>query len=67
MVLDAALFNIQNYKVCIKSKIQQSREKSCALTVHLGVVTNEKEAFRSLLTMIANFTFSLSLSIYIYI
>ena len=31
MVLDAALFSIQHYKVMIKSKVEQSRERSVAL------------------------------------
>ena len=31
LVLDASLLNIQQYKVCIKGKVEQSREKSCAL------------------------------------
>ena len=30
MVLDFSLLNIQQYKVCIKGKVEQSRE-SCAL------------------------------------
>ena len=31
MVLDAALLNIQHYKVCIQGKVEQSRELSSAL------------------------------------
>ena len=31
MVFDTSLFNAQHYKVCIKSKVQQSRERSSAL------------------------------------
>ena len=31
MVLDASLFNIQQYKVQIKGKVEQSRERSSAL------------------------------------
>ena len=31
MVLDAALLNTQHYKVCFKSKVEQSREWSSAL------------------------------------
>ena len=31
MVLDAALLNTQHYKVRIKGKVEQSREKSSAL------------------------------------
>ena len=46
MVFDATLLNIQHYKVCIKGKVEQSREKSHALYLHLGVVAIEKGAFR---------------------
>ena len=35
MVLDAALLNIQHYKVRIKGKVEQSRERSSALTYTL--------------------------------
>ena len=31
MVLDTSLLNTQQYKVCIKGKVEQSRERSCAL------------------------------------
>ena len=31
MVLDAALLNTQHYKVWIKGKVEQSKEKNCAL------------------------------------
>ena len=31
IVLDAALLNTQHYKAWIKSKVEQSRERSCAL------------------------------------
>ena len=31
MVLDTSLLNTQQYKVCIKSKVEQSREKSSTL------------------------------------
>ena len=31
MVLDASLLNTQHYKVRIKGKVEQSRERSCAL------------------------------------
>ena len=30
MVLDTTLLNTQQYKVCIKSKVEQSRERSSA-------------------------------------
>ena len=31
MVLDASLLNTQHYKVCIKDKVEQSKDKSSAL------------------------------------
>ena len=31
MVLDTSLLNTQHYKVCIKGKVEQSRERSWAL------------------------------------
>ena len=43
MVLDTSLFNTQLYKVRIKGKVEQSRERSSAL----GVVAIEKGVFRS--------------------
>ena len=52
MVLDTSWFNIQQYKVCIKGKVEQSRERSSALSV----VAIEKGAFWSPSTMVANFT-----------
>ena len=57
MVLGAALLNAQHYKVRIKSKVEQSREWSSALPLHLGVVAIKKRAFRSHSTEVANFTF----------
>ena len=35
MVLDTSLLNTQQYKVRIKGKVEQSREKSSALTYYL--------------------------------
>ena len=35
MVLDASLLNTQHYKVRIKGKVEQSREKSSALPYNL--------------------------------
>ena len=58
MVLDASLFNTQHYKVRIKGKVEQSRERSSAL----GVVAIEKGAHGSPSTLVANFPY-----IYIYI
>ena len=54
MVLDASLFDTQQYKVCIKGKVEQSRERSCA-PLHLGVVAIEKGAFWSPSTTVDNF------------
>ena len=55
MVLDAALLNTQHYKVRIKGKVEQSREKSSAFPLHLGVVAIEKGAFRSPSTKVTDF------------
>ena len=44
MVLDTSLLNTQQYKVRIKGKAEQSRERSSALSLHLGVVAIEKGA-----------------------
>ena len=48
MVLDVSLINLQQYKVRIKGKVEQSRERSSALF--------EKGAFWSPTTTDANFT-----------
>ncbi len=45
MVLDAPLLNTQPYKGWIKGKVEQSRERSRALSLHLSVVAIEKGAF----------------------
>ena len=50
MVLDASLLNIQHYKVRIKVKVEQFRELSCTLPLHLDVVATKKGVFRSPLT-----------------
>ena len=44
MVLDTSLLNSQHYKVRIKGKVEQSKERSSA-PIHLGVVAIEKGAF----------------------
>ena len=54
MVLDAVLVKSQHYKVWIKGKVEQSRERNSVLP--LGAVANEKGAFRLLSTMFTNFT-----------
>ena len=56
MVFDTSFLNTQQYKVRIKGKVKQSRERSSALT-YTSVVAIEKGAFRSLSTMVANFTY----------
>ena len=53
MVLDTSLLNTQQYKVCIKGKVEQSRERS-SVPLHLGVVAIEKGAFWLPLTTVAN-------------
>ena len=65
MVLDASLLNTQHYKVWIKGKVEQSKERSSALPYTLVVVAIEKGAFRSHSTMVANFT-TIYMYIYIY-
>ena len=57
MVLDAALLYTQPYKVGIKGKVEQSRERSSTLPLHLGVVAIEKGAFGSPSTKVTNFTY----------
>ena len=47
MVLDASLLNTQHYTIWIKGTLEQSRESSSALPLHLGVVAIKKEAFGS--------------------
>ena len=56
MVLDAASLNTQHYKVKINGRVEQSREWSSPLLI-LGVVTIEKGAFGSSLTIVANVTY----------
>ena len=64
MVLDTSLLNTQQYKVCIKGKVEKSRERSSALPDILGVLAIEKGDFWSPSTTVTNFTL---LYIYIYI
>ena len=56
MILDIALPNTQHYKVQIKGKVEQSRERSSAL-LYTTVVVIEKGACGSPLSTIANFFF----------
>ena len=52
MVLHISFLNTQDYKVCIKAKVEQSKERSSAL--HLGVVDIEKETFALPSIIVAN-------------
>ena len=60
MVLDATLLNTQHYKVRIKGKVEQSRER-CSAPLHLGVEAIEKGAFGSPSTTVANFTYFMTI------
>ena len=55
MVLDAALINTQHYKVCIKGKVEQSKEWSCALPYTFVDVAIENGGFGSPSTKVTNF------------
>ena len=57
MVLDASLLNSQHYKVRIKGKVVQSKEKSYTVPIHLGFVAIELEAFGSPWNIVINVTF----------
>ena len=61
MRLDTFLLNTQQYKVRIKGKVKQSRERCTAL--HLGVVAIEKGAFWLPSTMVANLTYLSSVGV----
>ena len=56
MVPDATLLNTQHYKLRVKDKVEQSRERNSAL--HLSVVAIEKGDFGSPSTKVANFYFN---------
>ena len=56
MVLHTSLLNTQYYKVRIKGKVEQSKERISALP-HRDVVAIEKGALASPSTTVANFTF----------
>ena len=55
IVLDSTLLNTQHYKIWIKGKVEQSRERSCVL-FYTFVVVIEMGAIVSPLTKVANFT-----------
>ena len=56
ILLDTSLLNTQQYKVLIKGKVEQSKERGSTLFLHLGVVTTKKGAFWSPSITVANFT-----------
>ena len=58
MVFDKVLLNTQQYKVCIKGKVEQSRERNSAILQLGGVVAIEKGAFGSTSTTVVNFFLS---------
>ena len=58
MVLDDTWINTQHYKVRIKGKVEQSRQRSSVFFLHLGVVATKKGAFWLPSTAVANFTFT---------
>ena len=62
IVLDAALLNTQHYKVRIKSKVNQSRERNSALPYTSVLYLLKKGAFGSPLTKVANKTFTIYIS-----
>ena len=55
MVLGTSLLDTQQYKVRINDKVEESRERSSTLPLHLSVVAIEKGAFWSPSTTVANF------------
>ena len=57
MVLDAALFNTQHYKLRIKGKVEQSKKKENRPSLQIGVVTIEKGVFGLPSTKVTNFTY----------
>ena len=66
MVYDTSMLNTQHYKVHIKSKVDQSREWSNVLPLHLSVVALEKGAFRLLSPTISLYLQFFSLKVFYY-
>ena len=64
MVLDTTLLNTQHYKVRIKGKVEQSREKSSALPYTLVVI--EKGAFGSPSTTVTNLLYWITEELHFY-
>ena len=63
MELDISLLNTQQYKVLIKGKVEQFREKSSAL--HNTCCSYWKGAFWSPSTTVVNFTYYSYIYIYV--
>ena len=57
MVLDAYLLYTQHHKVKIKGKVEEFRERSSVLPLHVCAVANEKGAFGSPSILVVNFTY----------
>ena len=64
MVLDTSLLNTQHYKICIKGKVEQSREMCSVL--HLGVIAIEKGAFRSSSIKVNNYILYYIINVILY-
>ena len=58
MVLDAALLNIQHYKVRIKDKVAAIQGMEKCPPLHLGVIATEKGAFGSPSTKVCQLHFT---------
>ena len=52
------MLNTQPYKIRIKGKLEQFKERNSALPYTPGVVAFEKGSFEAPSTMVANFTFT---------
>ena len=48
MVLDTSLLNIQQYKVRIKGKVEQSRERNCVVSIEKGAFWSPSTTFANL-------------------
>ena len=64
MVLDASLLNTQQYKVRVKGKVEQSRERSPTSPLHLSVVAIERVAFWSPSTTVQSYLLLYSFSVF---
>ena len=67
MILDTSMLKTMHYKIRIKGKVKQSRQRSSALNIHLSEEAIEKRVFESPSTTVANFTHFLYTYIHTYI